>query len=146
MSCQLSRIVLGFNISATLTHYMLELLKPLSIILPLVNIDWGSFLEKNFCVHAVYILLNLGDISCTTARDSTITRIQEEILLLTSHCSLNTTVMPSLKKNILLYQLTYSLFSFVIFLFFFLFFFFFFLLLYFSLPHVVSIYMYIVTK
>ena len=146
MSCQLSRIVLGFSISATLTHYMLELLKPLSIILPSVNINWGSFLGKNFHVHAVYILLNLGDISCTTARDSTITRIQEEILLLTSHCFLNTIVIPSPKENTLLYQLTYSLFSFVIFLFFFLFFFFFFLLLYFSLPHVVSIYMYIVMK
>jgi len=103
---------------------MLELLKLLPIILPLVNIDWGSFLGKNFCVYAVYILLNLGDISCTTARDSTITGIQEKILLFTLHCSLNTTVMPSPKENTLLYQLTYSLFSFVIFLFFFLFFFF----------------------
>ena len=73
-------VVLGCNISAILTYCVLELLKLSSITLLPVNIARGFSLGKNSCVHAVYIQLNLGNISCITARNSTTIETPEEIL------------------------------------------------------------------
>ena len=49
-----------------------------------------------------------------SARGLTITGILEETLSVTLPYSLNTTAMPSSLEKTVLYQLTYSLFSFVI--------------------------------
>ena len=86
--------VLGYNNSAILTHCTLELLEPSSIMSPSVNIVWDSSLEKSFCVHVVYILSKLGNISCMTARDSTNIGTLEGILYLIFCYSSNLTLMP----------------------------------------------------
>ena len=79
-SCWPLKAVLGCNILAIPTCCMLELLEPSSIMLPSANIIWDPSLGKISCVHAVYILLKLGDTSCMTARDSTNIGILEGIL------------------------------------------------------------------
>ena len=73
-------VILTCNTSAILTYCALELLEPLSIILSLVNIDWGFSLGKNSYVYIVYIQLNLGNISCMPVRDSTTIGTTEGIL------------------------------------------------------------------
>ena len=114
LSHPLSKAVLGFNILAILIHCALELLEPLSITLLLVNIVWGFSLGKNSCVHVVYTLLNLDDISCMNARDSTIIGTPEGILQLIFHYSLNLTVMLSLLDKVLLHCLVVSINCFII--------------------------------
>jgi len=93
-NCQLLEVVLGYNNSAIPTHCALELLEPSSIMLPSVNIVWDSSLGKSFCVHAVYTLLKLDDISCMTARDSTNIGTLEGILYLIFCYSSNLTLTP----------------------------------------------------
>jgi len=65
---QLLETVLSYNNLAILTHCVLKLLEPSSIMFPLVNIMWDSSLRKSFHVHVVYTLSKLGNISCMTAR------------------------------------------------------------------------------
>ena len=66
---QLLETVLSYNNLAILTHYVLKLLEPSSIISLLVNIIWDSSLRKSFHIYVVYTLSKLGNISCITARD-----------------------------------------------------------------------------
>jgi len=80
LNCQPLKVVLGCNILAIPTCCALELLEPLSIMLPSVNIVWDSSLGKISHIYVVYILLNLGDTSCMTARDLTNIEILEGIL------------------------------------------------------------------
>jgi len=79
-----------------LQHFSLSnllcVLKPfeqLLITLPLANIVLNSSLGKIFCVHVVYILLKLDNISCINIRGSMDIGILEEILLLISYYSSN---------------------------------------------------------
>ena len=75
----LSRVVLGFNTLVTQIHYVLELLDLSSIMLLLANIDLDTYLERILSVYVVYTLSSLGNTSCMSAKDSTITRTPEEI-------------------------------------------------------------------
>ena len=96
-------MVLSCNILAFPTHCVLESLKQLLIMLPSVNIISNSSLGKIFCIHVVYILLKLDDISCMNVRGSTDIRILEEILLLISHYSSNLTLVlfPLFKASLI---------------------------------------------
>ena len=73
----------GFNILATPTHFVQELLEQLSIMLQLVNIDLDSSLERTFHIHVGYTLLKPNDISCTSVGDLIIIEIRGETPLVT---------------------------------------------------------------
>ena len=98
--------VLGYNILAIPTHCVLELLEPLSIMPPSVNIIWDSSLEKSF--H-VYTLLKLDDISCMTVKDSTNIGTLEGILYLIFCYSSNLTLMPFLLTRTLFCHIAFSI-------------------------------------
>ena len=70
----------------------------------LANIDSGFSLKRTFYVLVVYTLLNLSDISHMIIGDLTITGIQKETQLLTSHYSLNLIAELFHSKKTLLYH------------------------------------------
>ena len=100
-----------------LTHYTLELQKPLPFILQLVNTNWGSFQIKTSAVYIDHILLNLDIMFYMIVEGSTNTRTWEEIISFILFSSQSSILMPFTKKKILLREiffffLVFFLFSF----------------------------------
>ena len=106
---QISKVVLGCNNLVTLTHCALEPLELLSIMHPLVNIVWDSFLGRTSCVHVAYIQLKPEDISYMNVRGSTNIGTLEGIPLLILHYFSNLTLVLFLLVRSLLIHIMFSI-------------------------------------
>ena len=75
----MSNVVCGFNLLATLIHYVLALPELSLVMLLLGSTDYDFSCAWTSHAHAITILSNLGDIYYMSATDLTGTGIQEEI-------------------------------------------------------------------